>query len=156
MWQVKHGHTSGPKSTKCIYTCTICNAQLGFHKGLSPLCHWRSKHPEMPPTSICVKLIATGEIHKIQQIYKHVLKCGLADCSHITTANKQSHDAKLQMARHWRDDHAKVMNQGNDVPEIQMLKNTNVLMLPRKSFEAKTRKIINFCIIIISCIRYNK
>ena len=50
----------------------------------------------------------------LKGIYKHLWTCGATGCGHVTAANKQSHDAKLQMRRHWEKEHPLLMRKEDD------------------------------------------
>ena len=101
-------------ATKSTFECTLCAELLTLHAGLSPLVHWRNAHSDQAVTAFRVRRTSDGSVANLKGIYKHLWTCGAPGCGHVTAANKQSHDAKLQMRRHWEKEHPLLMRREDD------------------------------------------
>ena len=111
---LKSPKSYGPlMATKSTFECTLCEERLTLHAGLSPLVHWSNAHSDQAVAAFRVRRrpapwpTSRGSTNISGRAEQRV-------CGHVTAANKQSHDAKLQMRRHWEKEHPLLMRREDD------------------------------------------
>jgi len=93
---------SFPNGLKCTL-CPESNQKLIIR---SPAVHWRSFHPEQTITSVRFIRVGDNKILNLNFFYKIILRCTEGACGFITVANRQPNDARNQMKKHVKKDHA--------------------------------------------------